>query len=319
MLLAALLTVPVALIAAVALGRRLSGPVISASDAATRMAAGDLSTRLDEVSTVPEMAALSRSLNHLAANLDRSRGLEQQFLLSISHDLRTPLTSIKGYAEALADGTLTDVDRGVAVIQQEAGRLERLVRDLLDLARLESRQFRLELTRWILPRSARRCVDAFANGPGGRRDPLGGGAADNPRHGACGPRPAGPDRRKPGGERPEVRHQLGRGRRGTTGNHAWLRVTDDGPGISDQDLPHVFERLYVAASRPVREESGSGLGLAIVRELAQAMGGEASARGRARSAAPHGGSTPAGSPPRCGQEHRKEAVSNTHPVGLTPH
>ncbi len=276
--LAALLTLPVALVAAVALGRRLSRPVISASDAATRMAAGDLSTRLDDVSSVPEIAALGRSLNHLAASLDRSRGLEQQFLMSISHDLRTPLTSIKGYAEALADGTLTDVDRGVAVIQQEAGRLERLVRDLLDLARLEARQFRLELTMVDLAEVAQRCVDAFANGPNAGEIRLEVGAQTTSA-------PVRADRDRLG----QIAANLVENAlkyaistvvvdAGTTGNHAWLRVTDDGPGIPDQDLPHVFERLYVAASRPVREESGSGLGLAIVRELAEAMGGEASAQ-----------------------------------------
>lgn len=275
--LAALITVPGALLAAVALGRRLSRPVVSASRAATRMAAGDLSTRLDEDGDVAEMAALNRSLNHLAASLDRSRGLEQQFLLSISHDLRTPLTSIKGYAEALADGTLTDVDRGVAVIQQEAGRLERLVRDLLDLARLEARQFRLELTAVDLADVAARCVAAFANGPtaGEIRLEVGPGTARAMVRG---------DRDRLG----QIAANLVENAlkyaissvvvdAGASGGLAWLRVSDDGPGIAAQDLPHVFERLYVAADRPVRAESGSGLGLAIVRELAQAMGGDVSA------------------------------------------
>src|SRR5204863_2229924 len=83
--------------------------------------------------------------NTMAATLERSQGLEQQFLLSISHDLRTPLTSIRGYAEALADGTLDDPTRGGSVIVSEARRLERLVRDLLDLAKLEAHRFSLAL------------------------------------------------------------------------------------------------------------------------------------------------------------------------------
>jgi signal transduction histidine kinase len=61
------------------------------------------------------------------------------------------------------------------------------------------------------------------------------------------------------------------------GDHAWLTVDDDGPGIPDTDLPYVFERLYVAHREPLRRESGSGLGLAIVRELVRAMGGDVGA------------------------------------------
>ncbi len=81
----------------------------------------------------------------MAGNLERSRGLEQQFLLSVSHDLRTPLTSIRGYAEAVADGTAPDSGLAAGIILAEAHRLERLVKDLLDLAKLEARQFTLDM------------------------------------------------------------------------------------------------------------------------------------------------------------------------------
>ena len=84
----------------------------------------------------------------MAAQLEQARGSEHAFLLSISHDLRTPLTSIRGYAEALADGTLDDADpndrkRAATIIGAEGRRLERLVEDLLDLSRLDSHQFSL--------------------------------------------------------------------------------------------------------------------------------------------------------------------------------
>ena len=82
------------------------------------------------------------------SQLEQARGSEHAFLLSISHDLRTPLTSIRGYAEALADGTLDDADpnerkRAATIIGAEGRRLERLVRDLLDLSRLDAHQFSL--------------------------------------------------------------------------------------------------------------------------------------------------------------------------------
>ena len=81
----------------------------------------------------------------MAASLDRAKGAERQFLLSVSHDLRTPLTSIRGFAEAIEDGVTADVLAAAGVIASEARRLERLVADLLALAMLEARRFTLHL------------------------------------------------------------------------------------------------------------------------------------------------------------------------------
>ena len=74
----------------------------------------------------------------MASTLERARDLQRHFLLSVSHDLRTPLTSIRGYAEAITDGTATDVPRAATVIVSESKRLERLVADLLELAKLDA-------------------------------------------------------------------------------------------------------------------------------------------------------------------------------------
>ena len=113
-----------------------------------------------------ELAALAEAINTLGANLARAQGLEREFLLSVSHELRTPLTSIRGYADAIADGATDDVPGAVSIIGSEARRLERLVQDLLDLARLQARQFSLHpqrvdtaallraSSRGVLPRGA---------------------------------------------------------------------------------------------------------------------------------------------------------------------
>src|SRR5262249_14953420 len=109
----------------------------------------DLAARADlPAGTDEELVALGGALNSMAAQLESAQGNERAFLLSISHDLRTPLTSIRGYAEALADGTLDAADpgdrtRAATVTAAEPRRLERLVRDLLDLSRLDSHQFSL--------------------------------------------------------------------------------------------------------------------------------------------------------------------------------
>ncbi|MDH3684195.1 MAG: HAMP domain-containing protein, partial [Acidimicrobiia bacterium] len=126
------------------LARRFAGPIRRIEQATAAVAAGDFSARV-ELDGNDELAELGRSVNRMTADLERSKALDQQFLLSISHDLRTPLTAIAGYAEALSDGAITDPARTGVVIANHADRLERLVGDLLDLARLDANQFRLHL------------------------------------------------------------------------------------------------------------------------------------------------------------------------------
>jgi two-component system sensor histidine kinase BaeS len=284
-LLASLLTLVLGVMAALLVGRRLSRPVREADRAARRIADGELHTRLPNppAGAKDELSDLARAINSMAESLERSRGLEQQFLLSVSHDLRTPLTSIRGYAEAITDGAAPDVKAAALIILREARRLERLVSDLLDLGRLEARAFTftvvpvdlgrlaVDATHAFEPDAARRSLTVTASVPGApvvvRADPdrlsqAIGNLLDNASRFARTTIQVAVDTASPG--------------------IAQLSVDDDGPGIADEDLPHVFERLYVSTHHPTRSESGSGLGLAIVRQLVEAMGGRVSA-GRAPS------------------------------------
>ncbi|MEZ5184027.1 MAG: HAMP domain-containing sensor histidine kinase [Acidimicrobiales bacterium] len=125
----------------------LTRPLRNAQAATLRIAEGDLAIRLPAPAAGDhdEVAELTRSINSMASSLATSRGLERQFLLSVSHDLRTPLTSIRGYADAITDGTITDATDASRVISGEAQRLSRLVADLLDLARLDAHAFSFDL------------------------------------------------------------------------------------------------------------------------------------------------------------------------------
>ena len=128
------------------LARRISRPLVDAASAAHRLAAGERDIRLRPDGPA-EVADVAESLNSLAAALATSEGRQRQFLLSISHELRTPLTAIRGFAEAVADGVALDGDAVAAgeTIVAESHRLQRLVSDLLDLARLGADDFRLDL------------------------------------------------------------------------------------------------------------------------------------------------------------------------------
>ena len=291
MLLGALVSIVVSVLVALRLSRSLAHPVIEVAAAAHKIADGHLDTRLDSdpagsKSRRPdEVTELVVAVNTMAERLERSRGLERQFLLSVSHDLRTPMTSIRGYAEALVDGTISEPIQAGKVILAEAARLERLVRDLLELAHLDAQQFALNLHPVDIAASTAEVVEAFgpvaaeagiqvtvetsATNPAGIADDVVVSMVDHDRWAQI------------------VGNLVENGLRyaattltveiQSTGPSIQVRIIDDGPGIAADDLPHVFERLYVAQHRPADRESGSGLGLAIVRELVEAMDGEVEA------------------------------------------
>ena len=258
-----------AVLAASLLARGVAGPVARVSAASRRLAAGEHPEPLPEGGS-EELRVLARAFNEMARRLERARAAEQSFLLSVSHELKTPLTAIVGYAEALGDGVLSG-RRAAEVIQTEAGRLERLIADLLELARLNRLGFDVERTPVDLAAVARDAAQRYS----ARARELGieldwdgagdaGAFADHDRllqavsnlvENAlrCTPRGGSVSIRAAGGE---------------------IVVADTGPGIAEEDVPRAFERFFLyrryGKDRPV----GTGLGLAIVRELARAMGGD---------------------------------------------
>ena len=255
------------------LGRRLTRPLRDAQAATGRIASGDLAARVPEnPSDGDELADLARSINAMAAGLERSRGLERQFLLSVSHDLRTPLTSIRGYAEALAEGKAPDPAAAAAVIGTEARRLERLVADLLELAKLGARRFSLDVRGTDVAEVVTDTVEGFRPAAGGAGVDL---RVDS-RHG--GPMAAADPDRLAQVVANLVENALKFASRSITvttgqeGDRLTVEVADDGPGIAPDDLARVFEPFWRSDRLPARDV-GSGLGLAIVAELVAAMGG----------------------------------------------
>jgi two-component system sensor histidine kinase BaeS len=290
------------------MSRRMARPIVEATEATGRIAAGDLQGRVPvRKHDYPEFASLAGSINDMAQRLDDSRARERHLLLAVSHDLRTPLTSIRGFAEAIKDGAIDDTDRAADVIIAESRRLERLVGDLLDLTKLEAHQLSITMrptdaaevvtttAEGFRPTAARAGLDialrvpATANpGPGLNpyADASGGHDTD-----ALGLRPtAGPSALTPVAADPDRLAQLVANLIENACNFARTRITvgladagppnggcvitidDDGPGIAPGDLQRVFERFY-QADRGRNRLVGSGLGLAIVAELAAAMGG----------------------------------------------
>jgi two-component system sensor histidine kinase BaeS len=254
------------------LGRRLTRPLREAQVTTGRIASGDLAARVPEnPADGEELAGLARSINAMAEGLERSRGLERQFLLSVSHDLRTPLTSIRGFAEALAEGKAPDPAHAASIIGAEARRLERLVGDLLELAKLDARRFSLDIRGTDVAEVLADTAEGFR--PAADAAGVALTVADQRAVTAA----ADPDRLAQvlaNLIENALKFATGAITVGTDreGDQVTVWVDDDGPGIPSDEVPHVFEPFWRSHRTPAREV-GTGLGLAIVAELVHAMGG----------------------------------------------
>ena len=280
----AAISLALGVVVAVILGRRIAGPLSQARDATRLIAGGDLSARVPvEEDRRDEINELSTSINEMAASLERSQDLERRFLMSISHDLRTPLTSIRGYGEAIADGAADNREQAAEVIVSEAIRLERLVSDLLDLARLDAREFTLENRLMYLAPVVEDVCAGFAQIAADRGVELR-VINEEPITAWCDPVRVAQvvanlvqNALKFAGSLVQVES-----RSEHQGETTWAVITvdDDGPGISERDRMHMFARLYVARHMPRIEEAGSGLGLTIVAERTEVMEGKVSVTAR---------------------------------------
>jgi len=273
---AALVGFLVSLAVALLLARSITRPLLSLTRATRALARGDYSQRV-QVRGDDEVAQLGHSFNQMAREIEQIQRRERDVLANISHDLKTPLTSIQGFAGALIDGTCPPEEYPTAarIIYDESERMNHLVGDVLQLSRLEAGELILSLgpvdLHELLTQSARRFagtaeqagvllrVETPADGPlrilgdRGRLEQVLGNLLDN----ALRYTPSGGRIDLVGGPIEEEGRPMVR-----------LLVRDTGRGIPADDLPRIFERFYQAdKSRVAGRGGGSGLGLAIVREL----------------------------------------------------
>lgn len=258
--------------------RRIANPLSKAAHAAQRIAAGDREVDV-EVKGAKEVAEIAASLNYLAANLANSEDRQREFFMSISHELRTPMTSIKGYAEALSDGVIEADGTAAAgtLIAGETERLDRLISDLLDLARTGAVDFKYNpvdtdvcavahdaAEAWIL-----RCnktqlnfdSEISAQSQMAKLDPTRlRQIIDNLMENAVRILPA------------DSKIKLSVSSRA---NSVELCIEDDGPGLTDEDIEVAFEPAALHSRYAGVREVGTGLGLALVGRLTSKMGGKA--------------------------------------------
>jgi two-component system sensor histidine kinase BaeS len=270
LLLAALAGAALAAALSFAVARSIVRPVRRVAAASKALAAGETPTPVPEEGS-RELASLAQAFNEMAEQLAESRESERNFLLSVSHELKTPLTAIRGYAEGLGEGAFPP-DETSRIILLEARRLERLVRDLLDLARMNRHEFSVSRIPVDLADVARQAVarhevtamefgvtlgaaggETWVEGDPDRLLQIASNLVENAL------------RETPPSGSVVVRAESQR-----------LIVADTGPGLRREELPHAFDRFYLYDKYGRERPVGSGLGLAIVKQLAEAMDGTVS-------------------------------------------
>lgn len=249
--------------------------------ATLRFGAGDLTARAPEEGA-DEVARVARAFNQMAANLAASDRARRLLLADVSHELMTPLTAVRGYQERLAaDSAIRSspaLARSVAVIADEAHRVERIVGDLLDLAKLEGVGDSLALEDVSVEGLFGRVAARHAPQAGSKAlilsTTIAAGAevvyGDRFRlEQALQNLAANAVRHAPNGGHVELRAELRNG--GTA-----LIVSDNGPGIAENHIGFVFDRFYKVDAARAADAGGSGLGLSIVRAIVERHGGTVS-------------------------------------------
>ena len=265
-------------VAALLISRSVSSRLARVTQAAQKMAQGDYDQQLDPRGE-DEVGRLARAFNEMALQVSRSQQMMRDLLANVSHELKTPLTSIQGFSQAMEEGTISspeEREQAGRIINQEAQRMRRLVEDLIELSRLESgqavvRREPVDLAQ-LLEACAGRCDWQLRDSGAALRLDLG-------------PIPpvAGDERRLEQAFTNlidnAVRHTPAGGvitvSAQREGNDIRIAVHNTGSYIPPEELPRVFERFYQLDRN--RSTNGAGLGLAIVSEVVQAHGGRAHA------------------------------------------
>ena len=277
---AGLVALAVSILIAVLLARSVYVPIRRVTNAAEEIARGNYDQEVP-VAGPKEVKGLAASFNQMAKQVKRSQQMLRDFVADASHELRSPLTSIKGFAQAIVDGTAKNKAaqlKAARVIEDESKRMMRLVEELLEFSRLESGQVKMVKESVDLKDLLQQCHEIFLMqakekniqlktdieplppvvGDIDRLEQVFSNLLDNAL------------KHTPSGGKISIIARL------PYPNFVEIAVTDTGPGIPGEQLRHVFERFYRAD--PSAGEAGAGLGLAIARQIVLAHGGDIMAK-----------------------------------------
>ncbi|WP_102274905.1 sensor histidine kinase [Cytobacillus massiliigabonensis] len=273
-MIAAILFLVIAIFTGTILVRKLTKPLIDMKDAAGKVSIGDYSVKITNDS-MDEIGQLARAFNHMASSIQKEDERKKEFLANVSHELRTPISYIKGYSDALHTGIVKEEDRSkyLSLIHREAGRMERLVGDLLDLSKLDSNEFNIERTplplgqliedavqKYILKMKEKEIEfiyeadpDIIINGDAGRIEQVLQNILDNSMRYT---------------DNGRITLKMFKTNAGCS-----IEITDTGVGIPADDMDKIKQRFFRVNRARTRKDGGTGLGLAIAEKIISLHGG----------------------------------------------
>jgi signal transduction histidine kinase len=274
-----LAAIAVALVLTFLLSRRILSPMRKLSQAAGKLGKGDFSQRV-AFDDPGELGELAESFNAMASDLERNERLRRNMVADVAHELRTPLSNLKGYLEAIHDGVIEPDAKVIESLAEESATLSRLVDELQELSLAEAGELKLILQDEDISRIIRETVLAAQAKANAKEIELIWKVTGGP------PRVTMDSYRIR-----QVLNNLLQNAIAHTGNGGRIEVTgerrageiaisvaDNGEGISAEDLPNIFERFYRVDKSRTRSTGGSGLGLTIAKRFVEAHGGEISVK-----------------------------------------
>lgn len=275
LLLGGSLAIAIALLLTFVLSRRITSPIGALAKSARRLGRGDLSQRV-QLQSEGEVAALAQAFNSMAADLEHAEQLRRNMVADVAHELRTPLSNIQGYLEAIRDRVIKPDAATIRSLNEEAALLSRLVNELQELSLAEAGELKLVYQEEDIAKLVKQAVTPWQPQLAAKEISLSLDLPDNLS-------PVNIDWQRVN----QVLHNLLENavaytHKGGTINVAaitqsdWVEVSvsDTGEGIPAEDLPHIFERFYRVDKSRARVTGGSGLGLTIAKRLVEAHGGK---------------------------------------------
>ena len=266
--------------------KKISAPIVKINKAAQLITAGNFSERV-EVTTIDEIGQLASTFNFMASSIEKAEQQRQSFISDVSHELRTPMTSISGFVRGILDGTIDDDKRDtyLQIVLDESTRLTKLVNDMLEMSKMSSDEFKLDITSFDINDLICSCLISLES----RIEDSGLDVDVDFR----------PDRLITLGDKYQIKrvvlnlldNAIKFSHKGTSINiktwiaagKAHISVANIGDGISKQDLKNIFDRFYKTDKSRTKDKSGAGLGLSLVQNIIRLHNQEITARSEKNS------------------------------------
>ncbi len=250
--------------------RRISQPLKKISSAVLEIASGQYDKRV-EINTYDEISQLASSFNYMADSLQRVETMRASFVSDISHELRTPMTSISGFVQGIIDGTIPEEKQNeyLNIVLEESTRLARLTNEMFEMTKMTSPEYKLSISQFNLAEAVRLCIISAEQKIDNKNLQLDVWFENDPANVL-----ADPDAIKRviinlldnaikfsnDGETITIRVF-------EQNKHVYFEIINYGVGINSEDIPHIFDRFYKSDKSRGRDKTGAGLGLSFVKNI----------------------------------------------------